>query len=236
MVAGKKTILDGLDLDIYRNRVNTIVGPSGGGKSTLLKCLNRLIELDPGMKVTGRILLDGKSITEYGEIDLRRQIGFVFQKPNPFPLSIYENVAFGLRAQGSVKKDLMDGLVKNALEEAGLYSEVMDNLKASAEALSGGQQQRLCIARALILEPRVLMMDEPTSALDPVSRGKIEDLIVRLKEKYTVILVTHDMEQAKRVSDYTSLLYKGKIMASGEGTVFLESEVEEVREFLGELI
>lgn len=233
--AGKKVIIDNLELDIYENRVNTIVGPSGGGKSTLLRCLNRLTDLDPIYDVSGEVLFQGKHIMEYDDVELRREIGLVFQRPNPFPLSIRDNVAFGLKLQAKVDRKDMDDMIKGALEEVGLYSEVKDNLKRPASTLSGGQQQRLCIARALVLRPKVLMMDEPTSSLDPVAKGKVEDLIKDLKEKYTVILVTHDMNQARRVSDYTNLIYNGKIVASSEGTEFSGIENEEVRAFLGEL-
>ena len=230
----KKVILDHLSLDIYRNSVNTIVGPSGGGKSTLLRTLNKLVDLDPGMRVSGEVLFEGKDIDDYDDVLLRREIGMVFQKPNPFPLSIYENVAFGLRLLGNVKQKDMDAMVKEALEEAGLYREVKDNLRGSGENLSGGQQQRLCIARALVLRPKVLMMDEPTSALDPVAKGRIEDLIKDLKEKYTVILVTHDMVQAKNVSDHLSMIYDGKIIASEEDIEALEENRETMRAYFGQ--
>ena len=233
--AGKKLIIDGLDLDIFENKVNTIVGPSGGGKSTLLRCLNRLTDLDPAYKVSGDITFDGKQLDDYDDVELRREIGLVFQRPNPFPMSIHENVSFGLKLQAKVEKKVLEEMVNQALEEVGLYLEVKDNLKRPASTLSGGQQQRLCIARALILRPKVIMMDEPTSSLDPVAKGRVEDLIKDLKEKYTVILVTHDMNQARRVSDYTSLIYNGKIVASIEGTEFTGIESEEVKAFLGEL-
>lgn len=230
-----KIILDRIDLEIFANRVNTIVGPSGGGKSTLLRVINRLLDLDPKMNVSGDVIFDGKHIRDYNEVDLRRQIGLVFQNPNPFPTTIYENVAFGLRLLGNVKKSDMDRMVKDALEEVGLYDEVKDNLKRLATTLSGGQQQRLCIARALVLRPQILMMDEPTSSLDPVAKGRIEDLIKDLREKYTVILVTHDMNQTRKVSDFTSLIYNGKIVASIEGSEFSGIESKEVKGFLGEL-
>ena len=233
--AGKKEIIKSLDLDIYANRVNTIVGPSGGGKSTLLRCINRLTDLEPGFRVEGKITFQGEDLAAYDDVELRREVGMVFQKPNPFPMSIYDNVAFGLRLQAKVSGDVLDSMVRDALEEVGLYEEVKDNLKRPANTLSGGQQQRLCIARALILRPKVLMMDEPTSSLDPVSKGRVEDLIKGLKERYTVILVTHDMNQARKVSDYTNLIYNGKIVASSEGTEFTDIEDKEVRDYLGEL-
>lgn len=232
--AGGKNILNDLSLDIFENRVNTIVGPSGGGKSTLLRCLNRLTDLNPVYKVSGRVMFQGKDLRSIDEVKLRREIGLVFQKPNPFPMSIYDNVAFGLRIQATIKRNVMDQMVHDALEEVGLYAEVKENLKRSANTLSGGQQQRLCIARALVLKPKVLMMDEPTSSLDPVAKGRINDLIVSLSEKYTVILVTHDISQSRRVSNYTSLIYNGKIVATAEGENLFDVESEEVRAFLGE--
>jgi phosphate transport system ATP-binding protein len=230
----KKVILDGVYLNIFKNRVNTVVGPSGSGKSTLLRALNRLLDLDPSMKISGDILFDKRNVKDYDEVELRREIGLVFQKPNPFPMSVYENVAFGLRLHGKVRKEEMDRLVQQSLVDANLYDEVKDNLNARGDSLSGGQQQRLCIARALILRPKVLMLDEPTSALDPVAKGKVIDLIRSLTRKYTVILVTHDMNLTRRVSDYTNLIYNGKFIAKGTGSEFFESDLEEVKEFLSE--
>jgi phosphate transport system ATP-binding protein len=231
----KKVILDGVDLNIFKNQVNTVVGPSGSGKSTLLRALNRLLDLDPSMKVSGDILFDKRNVKDYDEVELRREIGLVFQKPNPFPMSVYENVAFGLRLHGKVRKEEMDKMVQQSLADADLYEEVKDNLNARGDSLSGGQQQRLCIARALILRPKVLMLDEPTSALDPMAKGKIIDLIRTLKRRYTVILVTHDMNLTRRVSDYTNLIYNGKFIAKGTGSEFFESDMEEVKEFLSEV-
>jgi|YelNatPaOPRAMG01_1025707.scaffolds.fasta_scaffold02654_4 phosphate transport system ATP-binding protein len=230
----KKVILDGVYLNIFKNRVNTVVGPSGSGKSTLLRALNRLLDLDPSMKISGDILFDKRNVKDYDEVELRREIGLVFQKPNPFPMSVYENVAFGLRLHGKVRKEEMDRMVQQSLVDANLYDEVKDNLNARGDSLSGGQQQRLCIARALILRPKVLMLDEPTSALDPVAKGKVIDLIRTLTRKYTVILVTHDMNLTRRVSDYTNLIYNGKFIAKGTGSEFFESDLEEVKEFLSE--
>lgn len=231
---GQKDILKDVELDIYENSINTIVGPSGGGKSTLLRCLNRLVELDPHFDFEGRISFEGKDISEYSEIELRRNIGMVFQRPNPFPMSIYENVAFGIRLQGSVKKEKLDQMVRAALEEVGLYEEVKDNLNRPASTLSGGQQQRLCIARTLILRPTVLMMDEPTSSLDPAAKSRIEDLMFDLKDKYTVILVTHDIAQARKVSDYSAMIYNGRIVATGEGKELLEgTSSDSMKSFLG---
>ena len=230
-----KVILDGVDLNIFRNNVNTIVGPSGSGKSTLLRSLNRLLEMDPAMEVTGDILFEKRNTKDFDPVELRREIGLVFQKPNPFPMSVYDNVAFGLRIQGKkLKKEEMDKIIVQALEDADLYEELGGNLKQMGTSLSGGQQQRLCIARALVLRPKVLMLDEPTSALDPIAKGKIVDLIRSLKQKYTVILVTHDMNLTRRVSDYTNLIYDGKFVAKGTGTEFFESEIEEVKDFLSQ--
>jgi len=179
-------------------------------------------------------LFDKRNVKDYDEVELRREIGLVFQKPNPFPMSVYENVAFGLRLHGKVRKEEMDRMVQQSLVDANLYDEVKDNLNARGDSLSGGQQQRLCIARALILRPKVLMLDEPTSALDPVAKGKVIDLIRTLTRKYTVILVTHDMNLTRRVSDYTNLIYNGKFIAKGTGSEFFESDLEEVKEFLSE--
>lgn len=235
--AGKKDILRDVNLDIYRNKINTIVGPSGGGKSTLLRCLNRLTELDPIFDIEGEIFLNEKDLRAYSDIEVRRQVGMVFQRPNPFPMSIYDNVAFGVRLQGNIKKEKLDEIVRKSLEEAGLWDEVKDDLKRSAFTLSGGQQQRLCIARALVLRPEVLMMDEPTSSLDPAAKAKVEDLMLDLKEKYTVVLVTHDISQARKVSDYSAMIYNGRIVATGEGKALLEeSSSDSVKSFLGRVM
>ncbi|MCL4334283.1 MAG: ATP-binding cassette domain-containing protein [Candidatus Thermoplasmatota archaeon] len=230
-----KVILDGVDLNIFKNNVNTIVGPSGSGKSTLLKALNRLLDLDQSMRISGDILFEKRNVRDIDPVELRRQVGLVFQKPNPFPMSVYDNVAFGLRVQGvKLKKEDMDRLVSQALGDADLFEELGGNLKQMGTSLSGGQQQRLCIARALVLGPKVLMFDEPTSALDPIAKGKIVDLIRALKQKFTVVLVTHDMGLTRKVSDYTNLIYEGKFIAKGTGAEFFESEMEEVKEFLSE--
>ncbi len=234
--SGKKKILDGVNLEIHKNSINTVLGPSGGGKSTLLRTINRLTDLDPAFRISGTISFNGKKVTEYSEVELRRRIGMIFQRPNPFPMPIYDNVAFGMRLQSYVQKKDLDVLVEQSLTDAGLWEEVKGELKRDAITLSGGQQQRMCIARALILRPDVIMMDEPTSSLDPTAKSRIEDLMLDLKEKYTVILVTHDIAQAKKVSDYTSLIYNGKIVASGEGGEFLEdSASDSLKSFLGEV-
>ncbi|MDH7505016.1 MAG: phosphate ABC transporter ATP-binding protein PstB [Candidatus Acetothermia bacterium] len=209
---GKEQALRGVSLSIPRNKVTAIIGPSGCGKSTFLKTLNRLHELIPGARVKGRVLFNGRDILsrEVDPVELRRRIGMVFQKPNPFPKSVFENVAFGLRVNGDVSN--LKEKVEQALRRAALWDEVKDKLQRSAFDLSGGQQQRLCIARALAVEPEVLLMDEPCSALDPIATAKIEDLILELKEDYTVIIVTHNMQQAARVSDYTAVFLTGGVM------------------------
>jgi phosphate transport system ATP-binding protein len=202
-----------VSLKIPENKITAFIGPSGCGKSTLLKVLNRMNDLVPSCHVTGTVLLDGEDI--YGEIDvnhLRRRVGMVFQKANPFPMSIYDNVAYGPRTHGIRNKAALNEVVEKSLRDAAIWDEVKDRLKASALGLSGGQQQRLCIARTLAAEPEVLLMDEATSALDPVSTSKIEDLVQTLKEKYTIIMVTHNMQQAVRVSDKTAFFLQGRVV------------------------
>ena len=197
--------LKNISLDIPENQITAFIGPSGCGKSTLLKSLNRMNDLVEGCKITGSFLLDGEDI--YGNMDvneLRKRVGMVFQKPNPFPMSIYDNVAYGPRTHGVRSRVALDEIVERSLKDAAIWDEVKDRLKSSALGLSGGQQQRLCIARALAVEPEVLLMDEATSALDPISTSKIEDLAVELKDKYTIVMVTHNMQQATRVSDKTA--------------------------------
>ena len=211
---GEKKILDALTLDIHAERVTDIIGPSGCGKSTFLKCFNRIHEVTTAVKVSGDMLIDGVDIYKGGidEIDLRRRVGMVFQKPNPFPKSIYENVAFGPRLFGVNDKVTLDVLVEDALRKAALWDEVKDRLKESASGMSGGQQQRLCIARALAVGPEVLLMDEPCSALDPIATSKIEELIMELKESLTIVIVTHNMQQAARASDYTAFFWLGRLV------------------------
>jgi phosphate transport system ATP-binding protein len=201
----------------YRAEVNTVtafIGPSGCGKSTLLRVFNRMNDLIDGVRMEGKALIDGKNIYKKDVIvdELRKKVGMVFQKPNPFPKSIFENVAYGLRVNGYNDKKFIDFTVENSLKKAALWEEVKDKLKKSAFELSGGQQQRLCIARTLAIEPSIVLMDEPASALDPMSTGKIEDLIYELKKNYTIIIVTHNMQQAGRVSDYTAFFYLGEIV------------------------
>ena len=194
-----------------------LIGPSGCGKSTLLKSLNRMNDLVEGCRITGEVLLDGEDI--YGNMDvnlLRKRVGMVFQKPNPFPMSIYDNIAFGPRTHGIRSKARLDEIVEESLRDAAIWDETKDVLKKSALAMSGGQQQRLCIARALAVKPEVLLMDEPTSALDPISTSKIEDLALELKKKYTIIMVTHNMQQAVRISDYTAFFLLGEVIEYSE--------------------
>ena len=203
--------LKGIDMQIPENKVTAFIGPSGCGKSTFLKTLNRMNDLVEGCKIDGTVLLDGKNV--YGDIEvneLRRRVGMVFQKPNPFPMSIYDNIAYGPRTHGIKAKSKLDEIVERSLKQAAIWDETKDRLKKSARGMSGGQQQRLCIARALAVEPEVLLMDEPTSALDPISTSKIEDLVWELKDKYTIIMVTHNMQQAARVSDKTAFFLLGE--------------------------
>jgi len=209
--------LQDVSMDIEANEVTAFIGPSGCGKSTLIKTLNRMNDLIEGCKITGEILLDDENI--YNSIDvnlLRKRVGMVFQKPNPFPMSVYDNIAFGPRTHGVKNKRELDEIVEKSLHNAAIWDEVKDRLKKSALGLSGGQQQRLCIARALSVSPDVLLMDEPTSALDPISTGKIEDLILELKKDYTVIIVTHNMQQATRISDKTAFFLLGEVIEFGD--------------------
>ena len=205
--------LKNINLDVPENRITAFIGPSGCVKSTLIKSLNRMNDLVEGCRITGDIRLDGQDI--YGDIDinnLRKRVGMVFQKPNPFPMSIYDNIAYGPRTHGVRSKVRLDEIVENSLKGAAIWDEVKDRLKTSALGLSGGQQQRLCIARALAVEPEVLLMDEPTSALDPISTAKIEDLAAELKNKYTIVMVTHNMQQAARISDKTAFFLLGEVI------------------------
>lgn len=205
--------LKGINLNLSANEITAFIGPSGCGKSTLLKSLNRMNDLVEGCRITGEVLLDGEDI--YGDMDinnLRKRVGMVFQKPNPFPMSVYDNIAYGPRTHGIRSKSRLDEIVEKSLRDAAIWDELKDRLKKSALGLSGGQQQRLCIARALAVEPEVLLMDEPTSALDPISTSKIEDLAVQLKEKYTIVMVTHNMQQAARISDKTAFFLLGDMV------------------------
>lgn len=211
---GNTQALEDITLDIYEHSVLALIGPSGCGKSTFLRCLNRMNDTLSTVRISGNVLLDGEDIyaPTSNVMQLRKRVGMVFQQPNPFPMSIYDNVAYGPRVHGVTKKSSLDAIVTRSLQSAAIYDEVKDHLNESALSLSGGQQQRLCIARALAVEPEVLLMDEPTSALDPISTAKIEELIVRLKQHYTVVIVTHNMQQAARVSDYTAFFLLGEMV------------------------
>ena len=215
---GQSQALKNISLDIPEHAITALIGPSGCGKSTFLKSLNRMNDLIPGVKLTGSIQYRGQEIysPETDVNELRHQIGMVFQKPNPFPMSIFDNIAYGPRTHGITKKDQLNEIVERSLRGAGIWEEVKDRLKKSALGLSGGQQQRLCIARALAVEPDILLMDEPTSALDPISTSRIEDLALELKEKYTIIIVTHNMQQAVRISDKTAFFLLGEMIEYGD--------------------
>ena len=205
--------LKGINLNIQANEITAFIGPSGCGKSTLLKSLNRMNDLVEGCRITGSILLDGEDI--YGDMDinlLRKRVGMVFQKPNPFPMSVYDNIAYGPRTHGIRNKAKLDEIVEESLRNAAIWDETKDRLKKSALGMSGGQQQRLCIARALAVKPEILLMDEPTSALDPISTSKIEDLCMELKKDYTIVMVTHNMQQAARISDKTAFFLLGEVI------------------------
>jgi phosphate transport system ATP-binding protein len=212
--------LKDINMDIPTNKITALIGPSGCGKSTLLKCLNRMNDLIEGCKIVGDIKIDGKDI--YKDIKdvpaLRRKVGMVFQKPNPFPMSIFENIAYGPKTLGVYNKGELHAIVEDSLRRAAMWDEVKDRLAKSALGLSGGQQQRLCIARALAIKPEIILMDEPTSALDPISTGKIEDLCMELKKNYTIVIVTHNMQQAARISDYTAFFLLGEMIEMGETT------------------
>ncbi|MCL2228084.1 MAG: phosphate ABC transporter ATP-binding protein PstB [Oscillospiraceae bacterium] len=221
--------LKNISMDIPSHMVTAFIGPSGCGKSTLIKSLNRMNDLIEGCKITGEFLLDGEDI--YGQLDvnmLRKRVGMVFQKPNPFPMSIYDNVAYGPRTHGTKSKANLDEIVEKSLKDAAIWEECKDRLKKSALSLSGGQQQRLCIARALSVAPEVLLMDEPTSALDPISTGKIEDLVTELKKDYTIVIVTHNMQQATRISDKTAFFLLGEVIEHA-GTEDLFSRPQDQR-------
>lgn len=216
---GNFKALKGIDMEIKKNEITALIGPSGCGKSTFLKTLNRMNDLEDGVKVTGRIHLDGVDIyKEMDSITLRHRVGMVFQQPNPFPKSIYDNVAYGPRIHGIRKKSQLDEIVERSLRQAAIWDELKDRLNKSALGLSGGQQQRLCIARTLAVQPDVILMDEPTSALDPISTMKIEDLALELKKDYTIAIVTHNMQQASRISDKTAFFLLGELIEYGETT------------------
>lgn len=211
---GNSQALKNIEIGIKENSITALIGPSGCGKSTFLKTLNRMNDLVPDVKITGKVEYDGKDIFTPGVDvnELRRDIGMVFQKPNPFPMSVYDNIAYGPRIHGIKNKAKLDEIIEESLKDAAIWDELKDRLKKSALGLSGGQQQRLCIARALAVSPRVLLMDEPTSALDPISTSKIEDLAMELKKKYTIVIVTHNMQQAARISDQTAFFLLGNLI------------------------
>lgn len=223
----------GVDLSIPKNRITAIIGPSGCGKSTLIRCMNRMHEVVRGAKVTGKVLLDGKNIyaADTDPVMIRTKVGMVFQKPNPFPtMSIYDNAVAGLRLNGEKDWKVLDETVERSLKLAALWDEVKGNLDASGVSISGGQQQRLCIARALAVQPEVLLLDEPCSALDPIATAKIEDLLFDLKSQFTIVIVTHNMQQAARVADFTAFMYLGELIEFGDTKVIFENPVKELTE------
>ena len=214
---GDNQALKNINIDIEKNKVTALIGPSGCGKSTFLRTLNRMNDLIAGVKIDGEILVDGKDIyKDFNEIDLRKKVGMVFQKPNPFPMSIYDNIAYGPRVHGVKDKKTLDQIVEKSLKGAALWDEVKDRLKKSALGLSGGQQQRLCIARTIAVSPEIILMDEPTSALDPISTNKMEELMDQLKKDYTVVIVTHNMQQAGRIADKTAFFLSGELIEYGK--------------------
>jgi phosphate transport system ATP-binding protein len=229
---GEKQALIDIDMEMYSNKVTALIGPSGCGKSTLIRCFNRMNDVIPLCRTTGEVIFDGENIYDpsIDAFSVRKKIGMVFQKPNPFPKSVYENIAYGPRVAGVKDKKMLDEVVERSIKNAALWEEVHDRLHESAMGLSGGQQQRLCIARALAIEPEVILMDEPCSALDPIATAKIEDLINKLKQRYTVIIVTHNMQQAARVSDYAAYMYLGKLIEFGETKQIFENPEEELTE------
>jgi len=232
---GKFHALKGIDLDVADRRVTAFIGPSGCGKSTLLRTMNRMYSLYPGQRAEGQILLNSRNILDSGtDLNLlRAKVGMVFQKPTPFPMSIYDNIAFGVRLYERLSPRLMDERVEWALTKAAMWDEAKDKLKQSGMALSGGQQQRLCIARAVAVKPEVLLLDEPTSALDPISTAKIEELITELKQDYTIAIVTHNMQQAARVSDYTAYMYLGELIEFGDtDSVFIKPQRKQTEDYI----
>ena len=232
---GEHQALKDVNIEIPEKSITAFIGPSGCGKSTFLKTLNRMNDLIPGVKITGDVHYENADIFSR-EVDvnqLRKEIGMVFQKPNPFPMSIYDNVAYGPRTHGITNKMQLDEIVENALRDAAIWDEVKDRLKKNALGISGGQQQRLCIARALAVQPKILLMDEPTSALDPISTSRIEDLVMELKDKYTIVMVTHNMQQAVRVSDYTAFFLLGELVEFGKtGNIFSQPQDKRTEDYI----
>jgi phosphate transport system ATP-binding protein len=232
---GKFHALKNINLDIYRNHVTAFIGPSGCGKSTLLRAMNRMYTLYPEQRADGELRLDGKNIldSDVDLIDLRARVGMVFQKPTPFPMSIYENIAFGVSMHERLNRSAMDERVEWALRKGALWDEVKDKLRQSGTSLSGGQQQRLCIARCIAVKPEVLLLDEPTSALDPISTARIEELIMELKRDFTIVIVTHNMQQAARVSDYTAYMYLGELIEVGRtDALFIKPTRRETEDYI----
>ena len=229
---GDYRALKSISLDVPENRVTAIIGPSGCGKSTLLRIFNRIYSIYPKLRATGEVLLDGENVLDprYPLNRLRSKVGMVFQKPVPFPMSIYDNIAYGIKHYERLSRSDMDVRVEQALGQAALWTEVKDKLKQSALGLSGGQQQRLCIARAVALKPEVILFDEPTSALDPIATGKIEQLVEELKSQYTIAIVTHNMQQASRISDYTAFMYLGELIEFGDTTTIFENPKQKMTE------
>ena len=229
---GEKVGIQDVNMEIYKNKVTAIMGPSGCGKSTFLRSLNRLIELVENVRIEGKVLFEGKNIydPDVDPVELRKRIGMVFQHPNPFPKSIFDNVAFGPRIHGVKDKKKLEKIVEDALRKAALWDEVKDRLHDSALRLSGGQQQRLCIARAIATNPEVILFDEPTASLDPIAASKIEDLIVDLKKSYTVVVVTHNIQQAARISDYVAFFWMGKLVEYGKTEEVFENPQNELTE------
>ena len=232
---GDHQALKNVNIEIPERSITAFIGPSGCGKSTFLKTLNRMNDLIPGVKITGDIRYEGTDIfsKEVDVNNLRKEIGMVFQKPNPFPMSIYDNIAYGPRTHGVTNRVELDEIVERALRDAAIWDEVKDRLKKNALGMSGGQQQRLCIARALAVQPKILLMDEPTSALDPISTSRIEELVMELKEKYTIVMVTHNMQQAVRVSDYTAFFLLGELVEFGKtDTVFSQPKDQRTEDYI----
>mgnify|MGYP003457047036 FL=1 len=232
---GKKEVLKGIDLEIKKGEITAMIGPSGCGKSTYLRSLNRMNDLIPGVTITGSVMYKGRDIysPKTDIVELRKEIGMVFQQPNPFPFSIYENVIYGLKLKGETDKQVLDQVVEESLKAASVWEDVKDKLHQSALSLSGGQQQRVCIARVLAVDPEIILLDEPTSALDPVSSGKIENTLLELREKYTMIIVTHNMSQASRISDKTAFFLNGDLIEFEDTKkIFLDPKKKETEDYI----
>ncbi|MFD1472891.1 phosphate ABC transporter ATP-binding protein PstB [Companilactobacillus mishanensis] len=232
---GKKEALQGINLDFVENEITALIGPSGCGKSTYLRCLNRMNDLIPDVTITGNIELNGKNIyaPNIDTVELRKQVGMVFQQPNPFPFSIYDNVVYGLRLAGTKDKATLDEAVETSLRNAAVWDDVKDKLNESALSLSGGQQQRVCIARVLAVKPDIILLDEPTSALDPISSSQVENMLLTLKDKYTIIIVTHNMQQASRISDKTAFFLNGELIeVNATKNIFLNPKEKQTEDYI----